>query len=71
MEASSRYSSKFLTHKYNKKLNVQIFMSGILGDLVSITAVNAICRPWEALLIGFFWELFACCGKLPKNIGLL
>ncbi|XP_057295698.1 putative ammonium transporter 3 isoform X2 [Hydractinia symbiolongicarpus] len=51
-----------LTNKFNRKLDVGIFATGILAGLVSITGICAICRPWEALLIGFIGGAIACYG---------
>ena len=44
----------------NKKLDVAIFITGVLGGLVGITAICAVCRPWEAFVIGFIGGLVAC-----------
>ena len=52
-----------LNKKYKGKLDVPIFMSGILGGLVGITAICTICKPWEALLIGFVGGIITCVGK--------
>ena len=41
-----------LTKEYNYKLDIGIFTNCILGGLVSVTAICALCKPWEALLIG-------------------
>ena len=43
-----------------RKLDVAVFITGILGGLVGITAVCAMCRPWEGFLIGFIGGLVAC-----------
>ncbi|XP_073239196.1 putative ammonium transporter 3 [Porites lutea] len=43
-----------------RKLDVAVFITGILGGLVGITAICAMCRPWEAFLIGFIGGLTAC-----------
>ncbi|PFX19288.1 putative ammonium transporter 3 [Stylophora pistillata] len=42
------------------KLDVAVFITGILGGLVGITAICAVCRPWEAFLIGFIGGVVAC-----------
>jgi len=36
-----------------------VLVSGILGGLVGITAIASICKPWEALIIGFIGGLVA------------
>eukprot|EP00794_Sanderia_malayensis_P012874 gene12874-14199_t len=51
-----------LNKKYKRKLNVPMFTSGILGGLVGITAICTICRPWEALIIGFIGGVLSCTG---------
>ena len=43
-----------------KKLDVAIFITGVLGGLVGITAICAVCHPWEAFPIGFIGGLVAC-----------
>ncbi|XP_078373487.1 putative ammonium transporter 3 isoform X2 [Oculina patagonica] len=43
-----------------RKLDVAIFITAILGGLVGITAICAVCRPWEAFIIGFIGGLVAC-----------
>ena len=43
-----------------RKLDVAIFITGVLGGLVGITAICAVCRPWEAFVIGFIGGLVAC-----------
>lgn len=49
------------SYYYRKgKLDVAVFITGILGGLVGITAICAVCRPWEAFLIGFIGGLVAC-----------
>ncbi|XP_057308450.1 putative ammonium transporter 3 [Hydractinia symbiolongicarpus] len=53
-----------LTKRYNKKLDVSIFTSSILGGLVSITAICGVCRPWEALCIGFVGGMITCYGSV-------
>jgi len=52
-----------LSRKHKGKLDVGIFTNCILGGLVSITAICAICRPWEALLIGMFGGFIVSYGK--------
>lgn len=61
-----------LTKKYNGKLDVGEFTTGILAGLVSITAICAVCRPWEALLIGFIGGILASYSKcVSKDIILV
>ncbi|CAB4000408.1 ammonium transporter 3, partial [Paramuricea clavata] len=45
---------------YKNKLNVQIFVTGLLGGLVGVTAICAITRPSYALVIGAIGSLVAC-----------
>ncbi|XP_068701810.1 putative ammonium transporter 3 [Montipora foliosa] len=47
---------------FKNKLNIPIFVTGILAGLVSITAVCSLARPWEAILIGALGALLACPG---------
>ncbi|XP_057294963.1 putative ammonium transporter 3 [Hydractinia symbiolongicarpus] len=53
-----------LTNKFDRKLNIGTFCNGVLGGLVSITAICAICRPWEALIIGFVGGSITCYGSV-------
>ena len=62
--------SYLLTKKFNKKLNIGIFTSSLLGGLVSITAICAICNPWEALLIGAAGGAITVYGKHGAAFGL-
>ena len=57
------YSYK-LCKKFKGKLDVGTFSTGVLGGLVSVTAICAVCRPWEALLIGFIGGIITCYGEL-------
>ena len=57
-----------LNKKFKGKLDVGVLTSSILGGLVSITAICAICNPWEALLIGFTGGIVTTLGK---SLGLL
>ena len=64
----------FLFRKW--KLDVAIFINGILGGLVGITAICAVCRPWEAFIIGFIGGLVACgscdiIDRLVSKVSLL
>jgi len=47
---------------FKKKLDISIFVTGILSGLVGITAICALSRPWEALVIGAIGALIACPG---------
>ncbi|XP_031564624.1 putative ammonium transporter 3 [Actinia tenebrosa] len=47
---------------YKDKLLIDQFATGILGGLVSITAICAVARPWESFIIGFVGGLIACMG---------
>ena len=55
-----------------RKLDVAVFITGILGGLVGITAICAMCRPWEAFLIGFIGGLTACgsCDIIDRFVLL-
>ena len=55
--------SYILTKKFDRKLDVATLCCGILSGLVAITAICAICRPWEALLIGITGAMIGCYGK--------
>ena len=61
--------AKILSRRYDKKLDVPIFASGILSGLVSITAISAICRPWEALLIGCIGGSISCYGRCNMDLS--
>ncbi|KAL9972966.1 hypothetical protein ACROYT_G019367 [Oculina patagonica] len=43
-------------------LNISIFSTGVISGLVSITAICAIARPWEAIVIGLIGSMIACLG---------
>ena len=61
------FFSKGLTEnemKINRKLDIPNFTSCILGGLVSITAICAICRPHEALIIGFIGGVIVSYGRV-------
>ncbi|XP_048589128.1 putative ammonium transporter 3 isoform X2 [Nematostella vectensis] len=58
--AKWKLASSYLMHK--KQLNIHVFVTGILGGLVSITAICSVARPWEALVIGSIGALIACSG---------
>ncbi|KAK3740298.1 hypothetical protein QZH41_018530, partial [Actinostola sp. cb2023] len=47
---------------FKNQLLVDVFVTGILGGLVSITAICAVVRPWESLVIGFIGGAIACLG---------
>ncbi|KAL9973828.1 hypothetical protein ACROYT_G020333 [Oculina patagonica] len=47
---------------FKNKLNIPIFVTGILAGLVSITAICSLARPWEAIIIGAIGALLACPG---------
>ena len=49
---------------YQGKIDIPTFSYGILGGLVGITAICAVCKPREALLIGFMGAAVAIGGKL-------
>lgn len=47
---------------YLKRVDIPTLMSGILGSLVSITAICAVVRPGESIFIGFVGSVIAICG---------
>lgn len=49
---------------YFKRVDVPTFMSGILGSLVSITAICAVARPGESIFIGFIGSVISVMGWL-------
>lgn len=49
---------------YFKRVDVPTLMSGILGSLVSITAICAVARPGESIFIGFIGSAIAVLGWL-------
>ncbi|XP_028400150.1 putative ammonium transporter 3 [Dendronephthya gigantea] len=48
---------------YKNKLDIQIFVTGLLGGLVGVTAVCAITRPSFALVVGLVGGLVACASS--------
>ena len=52
-----------LTIRFRKKLNVTELTNGILAGLVSVTAIYAICQPWEALIIGWIGGMISSYGR--------
>ena len=57
------FHSYVLNRKTKGKLNIPILVTGLLGGLVGVTAICAICRPWEALVIGLIGGIVAVAGK--------
>ena len=55
--------SAALGRKRRYFLDIPQFASGILGGLVGITAIAAVCKPWEGLFIGFIGGLVANGGN--------
>jgi len=53
---------------YKKRIDIPIFVTGILSGLVGITAICTHARPWEGLLIGAIGALLACpaCALLER-----
>lgn len=49
---------------YFKRVDVPTLMSGILGSLVSITAICAVARPGESIFIGFIGSMISVLGWL-------
>ena len=49
-------------HYYYKRVDIPTLMSGILGSLVSITAICAVVRPGESIFIGFVGSAISICG---------
>ena len=56
--------SYILTKRFKGRLDVGTFTSGILGGLVSITAICDHCRPWQAVLIGFIGGIITSYGMV-------
>ncbi|KXJ26494.1 putative ammonium transporter 3 [Exaiptasia diaphana] len=48
---------------FKGKIMIDMFANGILGGLVGITAICAVARPWESLIIGFIGGLISCTGS--------
>lgn len=57
-----------LTKRFHRKLDIGIFTSGILAGLVSVTAICAICQPWEALFIGWIGAMISSYGRYQGPI---
>ena len=51
-----------LTTRFRKKLNITELTNGILAGLVSMTAICAICQPWDALIIGWIGGMISSYG---------
>ncbi|XP_046852552.1 putative ammonium transporter 3 [Xenia sp. Carnegie-2017] len=53
---------------YKNKFKIPIFVSGLLGGLVGVTAICAVTRPSFALIIGLIGGLTACvsCNILER-----
>lgn len=49
---------------YFKRVDVPTLMTGILGSLVSITAICAVARPGESIFIGLIGSVIAVLGWL-------
>ena len=49
---------------YLKRVDVPTLMSGILGSLVSITAICAVARPGESIFIGLIGSVISVLGWL-------
>ncbi|XP_022103038.1 putative ammonium transporter 2 isoform X2 [Acanthaster planci] len=45
-----------------RKFDVTFLINGVLGSLVSITAMCALAHPWEGYVIGVVGALIACSG---------
>ena len=54
----------FITEDFDGKLDIPNFTASILGGLVSITGICAVCRPWEALVIGIIGGILCSYGML-------
>ncbi|CAB4028939.1 ammonium transporter 3, partial [Paramuricea clavata] len=52
---------------HKRKLLINILVTGLLGGLVSVTAICAVCRPWEALVIGFIGAAVAIGGMVMED----
>lgn len=55
------YSYK-ITKLYKGKLDIPTFVSGVLGGLVSITAICSVCQPWLGFIIGFIGGIISSYG---------
>ncbi|XP_071794693.1 putative ammonium transporter 2 [Asterias amurensis] len=61
-----------------RKFDISFLINGILGSLVSITALCALAQPWEGLVIGITGSLIACSGcmlteklKIDDPVGVV
>ncbi|KAK3735068.1 hypothetical protein QZH41_010772 [Actinostola sp. cb2023] len=52
----------FYSYILYNRLDIPLLMSGILGSLVSITAICGVVRPGESILIGFIGSAVATVG---------
>ena len=58
----------FLTKRFRRKLDIGTFTSGILAGLLSVTAICAICQPWEVLFIGWTGTMISSYGRYQEPI---
>ncbi|XP_022800733.1 putative ammonium transporter 3 [Stylophora pistillata] len=49
---------------YKNKLLTDVFVTGIISGLVSITAICPVVTPWESVLIGFIGGAVGCFGNI-------
>ncbi|XP_077867205.1 putative ammonium transporter 2 [Saccoglossus kowalevskii] len=69
----------FLSYILKKrKFDILYLINGVLGSLVSGTAICALARPWEALLIGGIGGIISCLGgeliakmKIDDPVGVV
>ncbi|XP_002736982.1 putative ammonium transporter 3 [Saccoglossus kowalevskii] len=69
----------FLSYTTKKrKLDVNYLINGILGSLVSITAMCALIHPWEGIVIGSIGSVISCLSidlmvklKIDDPVGVI
>ncbi|XP_072050443.1 putative ammonium transporter 3 isoform X2 [Amphiura filiformis] len=61
-----------------RKFDVVFLINGVLGSLVAITAMCALARPWQGIIIGAVGALIACLGgplceklKIDDPVGVV
>ena len=65
------FHSYVISRKMKGKLSIPILVNGLLGGLVGITAICAICKPWEGLIIGLIGGIVAVSGNVLPVLILI
>uniref|UniRef100_A0A914WPD4 Ammonium transporter n=1 Tax=Plectus sambesii TaxID=2011161 RepID=A0A914WPD4_9BILA len=64
-------SGTFVSYVTTRKCQVMLLIDAVLAGLVSITAISAIARPWESLLIGAIGSALAIISvPMAENLRI-